>query len=117
MKVSASFNWDKTVKKKKLIVSRVFSILFTIAFIVSFFVSFDAFAASDTLSISSAVVSDKSSDVTGSINNTTNDSIQDGFVFHEINGYVTYKITLKNNHSNDLTSSMIFSSLLALYKP
>ncbi len=90
------------MKKRKIIKTRIFSLIFAIAFIVSFCMTFKANAKDMPFKLTSVIIADKSETVTGNITYSDNDEIKNNVVFHKVNDNITYKLTIKNNVGKDI---------------
>ena len=75
---------------------KLLSIIMIIMFIFSIFSIGRVSASSDSLQITDVSINEKSSDVEAKINSFSNDSIDSNVKYHKLNGYVVYKIKLKN---------------------
>lgn len=93
----------KTVVKRKLNKSKLFTVLFAVLFVVSLFMSINAFAETTAFKITSATLSDKSDGVTGTITSFTDDKVINNIEFHKLNDSVTYKMVIKSNLSREIT--------------
>ncbi|MBR4830942.1 MAG: InlB B-repeat-containing protein [Bacilli bacterium] len=93
----------KTVVKRKLNKSKLFTVLFAVLFVVSLFMSINAFAETSAFKITGATLSDKSDGVTGTITNFTDDKVINNIEFHKLNDSVTYKLVIKSNLSREIT--------------
>ena len=90
-------------RKNKLVLSRAFSLVFMLMFIASLFTSLNAFGETLPFNISDATISDKSDDATGTITSFSDDEVINNITFHKLNGFVTYKLEIKSNLSNEVT--------------
>ena len=85
------------MKKRLIIINSilVFLFLFSIAMI------YRTFANSDLIIISNIEVQSKSSDVSNTLTNHDNTNVTGNSVFHNIDDYIIYKITLSNRDSKN----------------
>ena len=86
-------------KKRKINIS---AILFAV-FIVSLFVIKIGYAASNPFEVTDASIIEKSETTTGDITEYNNDKINNNIIFHQVDDYATYKFSIKNNKSNEIT--------------
>ena len=81
--------------------NKILSYVFLIGVIVSLFGIVNILAQDDKLKVTKAVISDKSVDVTTDVLSYTDNKIENSVVFHRLDDYVIYDITIKNTDSKD----------------
>ena len=90
-------------KKRKLNYTRVFSLVFVLIFIISLFNSFNVFALDIPFKLDNVTISEKSDGIEGNVLEYKDGEIKSNIVFHKLNDYVNYKLSLKNNLDKDIT--------------
>ena len=88
---------------KKIVSFNSFLILlFFVATIISSFACFNVKAENKSFKVTGASLEEKSDDVTGDISGFDGENINNNITFHKVNGYVVYKITIKNTDTKDI---------------
>ena len=95
-------NNSKVETKRKLKITRLFSIIFSIMLVVSLFASISVLANENDLKLDEATITEKSDTVSGEITSVSNDKIKDDVTFHRVNDDITYKLVVKNNLSEEI---------------
>ena len=94
----------KIIKKKyKVNMTRLFSLVFGVLFVVSLFMGINALAETSAFKLMDVTIKEKTATTTGEITNISSDEVKDTVTFHQLNDYVTYKMTIKNNKDKEIT--------------
>ncbi|MBR3049103.1 MAG: InlB B-repeat-containing protein [Bacilli bacterium] len=88
--------------KKIVSFNSLLILLFFVMAIVSSFACINTNAENKVFKITDVTLDEKSDDVTGGISGFDGDQINNNITFHKVNGYVVYKITIKNTATKDI---------------
>ena len=93
---------------RKIVSFNSFMILFFFVIaIVSSFACINTNAENKAFKITNVTLEEKSDDVTGDISGFDGEDIKNNITFHKVNGYVIYKITIKNTNTKDINIKSI----------
>ncbi len=94
-------------KNNKTIINKIFLTCLLFMLVFSVFNITKVFAGIDNIVIQDVSIVDKSSTVDASITGHNRDSLATNITYHNVNDYVEFKITLKNNDSKKYTIKTI----------
>ena len=93
---------------KNKMLKKILCFSFILMLIFSVYKIGKVWASSDVFEITDASISEKSDTVEASIDSFENNTIKSSVTYHKVNDYVVYKITIKNQGSEDYTIKEIF---------
>ena len=88
-------------------IKKIISLIFIIMLVFSVMKIGKIYAENDKIALTNASIEEKTDETESTINNFTKNSVVVNTVYHKLNGYVIYKLTIKNNSDKELTLKTI----------